>query len=236
MFEFKQEKNRSGLGYRRSPETDKFLLELVVMAEELLVTTILRDTGIFVENGNMNEGKIISVFGSGTVQPQEKTYSFAFELGEALAREGYVVCCGGYRGIMEALSRGARKAGGETIGVTVRSFGRANPWITREIATHSLYERLQNLIGLARGYVVLKGGTGTLVELSLSWEVMNKGIVQPPRPLIIADQCWLPVIAEFMKLVESSSSPNPHFPFPAPSFFYYADSIERILEILASNI
>jgi len=184
----------------------------------------------------MNKGKIVSVFGSGTLQPHDKAYTFAFELGESLAKSGYVICCGGYGGIMEAVSRGARQSGGETIGVTVRSFGKANPWITREIATESLYERLKNLIGLARAYVVLKGGSGTLVELSLAWEVMNKGIVHPPRPLIIADQCWLPVIGEFMKLVESVLPENPHFPFPAPSFFYYADSIERIIEILSSNL
>lgn len=181
----------------------------------------------------LTSGKIISVFGSGTIQHQEKEYQFALALGEELARQGYVVCCGGYGGAMSAVAQGARKRGGETIGVTIKSFGKANSWITHEITTESLFERLQHLLNLPMAYIVLKGSTGTLVELSLAWELLNKQIISPPRPLIIAHSSWLQLIGEFIKLLDTPPPANPHFPFPTPPYFYYADSIGGIMEILS---
>jgi predicted Rossmann-fold nucleotide-binding protein len=50
------------------------------------------------------------------------------------------------------------------------------------------------LARLGRAYVVLPGGTGTLAELALVWELLNKGLLRGERPLIVLGDCWRPVI------------------------------------------
>ncbi|MFQ5805633.1 MAG: LOG family protein [Phycisphaerae bacterium] len=139
---------------------------------------------------------IVTVFGSSQAEPLEKLYQTAFELGRAIAELGLTLCNGGYGGTMEASARGALEAGGHTIGVTCTRFSRsaANPYIRQEIPTFDLFQRLQTLIRLGRAYVVLPGGTGTLVELALVWELLNKGLLRGERPLIVLGNAWRPVI------------------------------------------
>ena len=133
---------------------------------------------------------VISVFGSSRPREGEPEYLEAREVGKALALEGFVVCNGGYGGIMEASAREAKEAGGETIGVTVETFTRtANRWIDREIRQATLPERIAVLVNSADGYVVLKGGTGTLLELAYVWEFINKKFIEE-KPIIIVGDFW----------------------------------------------
>jgi hypothetical protein len=140
--------------------------------------------------------KIVTVFGGSTVEPLEEPYQRAYELGHAIAELGLTLCNGGYGGTMEAAARGAVEAGGHTIGVTCTRFGRGGPnaYIRQEIPTFDLFQRLQTLIRLGRAYVVLPGGTGTLVELALVWELLDKGLLRGERPLIVIGDSWQPVI------------------------------------------
>ena len=70
----------------------------------------------------------------------------------------------------------ACKAGGHTIGITCVVWPRpANPFIAEEVRTQSFPERLMALIERGDAYIALPGGTGTLAELALCWEMMNKG-------------------------------------------------------------
>lgn len=139
---------------------------------------------------------IVTVFGSSAIEPLEEVYQIALELGRTIAELGLTLCNGGYGGTMEAAARGALEAGGHTIGVTCTRFGRggANAYIRQEIPTFDLFQRLQMLIRLGRAYVVLPGGTGTLVELALVWELLNKGLLRSERPLIVLGDAWQPVI------------------------------------------
>lgn len=100
---------------------------------------------------------------------------------------------------MAASARGAREAGAHTIGVTCTIWpGAANPWIVEEIRAASFLDRLTGLIERGDAYVVLPGGTGTLAELALVWEMMNKSAlartVGGRKPLIVLAPYWQPVI------------------------------------------
>jgi uncharacterized protein (TIGR00725 family) len=78
--------------------------------------------------------RIVTVFGSSRPRAGDPQYAAAHALGTALAEKGFVVCSGGYGGVMEAISRGAIEAGGQTLGVTAKSFrARANKWVDEEI-------------------------------------------------------------------------------------------------------
>lgn len=144
---------------------------------------------------------VITVFGSSRPEPGSEAYETARRLGELLARAGFSVATGGYGGTMEAVSRGAREArlpdgqaGGHVIGVTAEVFrSAANAWVTEEIRVKTWQERLFKLVELGAGYVVLPGGTGTLVELAVVWEWLNKGFLRV-KPLVILGDFWLPVV------------------------------------------
>lgn len=147
----------------------------------------------------------VSIFGSSRCLPSSEEYRKAHELGSLLAQEGHAVCNGGYGGTMEASARGARENGGSTIGVTVESFGqKANKWIQREIRMKTLPERLLKLIELGDAYIVLRGGTGTLLELSAIWEFINKGLM-PPKPFVLTD-FWQPVVDLLRAELESEEA------------------------------
>jgi uncharacterized protein (TIGR00730 family) len=138
--------------------------------------------------------QVITVFGSAQSGAGDSAYEEAERLGSALAREGYVLCNGGYGGTMEASAKGAHASGGTTIGVTMSTLPRtANAWITRTIEKPSLIERLQTLVDLGDGYVVLGGGTGTLLELALVWELLTKHLMQP-KPIVCLGQFWSPLV------------------------------------------
>lgn len=138
--------------------------------------------------------KIITIFGSSIPKQGDEEYSIAYELGNLLAQNNFSVCTGGYSGIMEAASKGAIDGGGEATGVTVRSWKLTpNKFLTQNIECTNLFERIQTLINLADGFVILKGGTGTLLELAAVWEFMNKNIL-PIKPVACHSSMWKQII------------------------------------------
>ena len=140
----------------------------------------------------------VTVFGSALAQPGDEEYALALDLGRRLAASGFRLCNGGYGGTMEAAARGAREARGTpagTIGVTCELFGQrsANPWIDDVHPSHTLFERIEHLVALGDAYIVLPGGTGTLLELAAVLELTAKGLVVP-RPIILLGDYWGTVV------------------------------------------
>jgi len=138
--------------------------------------------------------KIITVFGSSRPAEGNADYEEARTLGQALAARAFAVCTGGYGGVMEAASRGAKDVGGKTYGVTAEFFARkANAWVDVEVRKKTWAERLFSLIEIGDGFVVCKGGTGTLVELAVVWEMLNKSIVRN-KPVVVLGDFWQPIL------------------------------------------
>ncbi len=137
---------------------------------------------------------VITIFGSARPVEGEDLYEEARMVGAELGKAGFVVCNGGYGGTMEASARGAKEAGGRTIGVVSEFFSlEPNRWIDKRVVVKSLTDRLMELISLADGYVVLKGGTGTLLEFASVWEFMNKSVIEQ-KPVIVLGDFWKGVI------------------------------------------
>jgi len=140
--------------------------------------------------------KTITIFGSSKPVDKEEQYLAAYNLGKKLAINGFDICTGGFNGIMEAASRGAVEAGREAIGVTVNLWSsRVNKYVTREIVCDTLFERIDKLIELGDGFVVLQGGTGTLLELAAVWEYFNKGLLVE-KPIVCHSNIWKIIVAE----------------------------------------
>ena len=142
----------------------------------------------------MKEERIVAVFGSSRPRESDAEYEEARELGRMLATSGFSVCSGGYGGVMAAVSRGAKEGGGKTYGVTAEFFrARVNAWIDMEVRVATWQERLFELIRMAHGFVACKGGTGTLVELAMVWEMLNKSVMTG-KPLAVLGNFWTPII------------------------------------------
>ena len=140
--------------------------------------------------------KIITIFGTARANPGNSIYQLAYVTGKLLAQAGFTIANGGYGGTMLAAAKGAADASGQTIGVTCSAFkaSTANQYITREIITASLDERLETLIKLGSAYLILPGGTGTLLELAKVWELKNKNFLDSNKPIILIGDFWKPLL------------------------------------------
>jgi len=115
--------------------------------------------------------KIATTFGASKVESQE-LYKEGVELGKFLAEQGYTVKCGGYQGLMEAVSKGAKEAGGTVIGIGLKHFERLrqdNPYLDIKIVAKDLFDRIRLLTLDSELFVVQQGSIGTLNELFSVW-------------------------------------------------------------------
>jgi uncharacterized protein (TIGR00730 family) len=141
--------------------------------------------------------KKVCVFGSyKDLKPQTKDETV--RLGQMLAEKGVTVVSGGFGGVMEDISRGAKSGGGKTIGVTYYLHGKAaykkpNSFVDEEIVTDSLTQRIEVMLNQADAFLVFPGGTGTMLELSTVLEYTNKGLMEP-KPIILFSHFWKPLI------------------------------------------
>src|SRR5260370_25716032 len=116
----------------------------------------------------MGKEFIVTVFGSWRPREGGADYEEGRVLGRALAKHGFSVCSGGYGGVMEAVSRGAKESGGKTYGVTADFFTNAklNPWVDLVVRMKSWEVRLFVLIRSSGAFVACTGWTCTLVEMA----------------------------------------------------------------------
>lgn len=112
-------------------------------------------------------GPCVTVFGSARFTEDDPWYQLARDVGAALAREGFTVLTGGGPGIMEAANRGAKEAGGRSIGCNIElpMEQRPNPWLDRFIDFRYFFVRKVMLVKYSHAFIVLPGGLGTMDEL-----------------------------------------------------------------------
>ena len=171
--------------------------------------------------------KIVTIFGGSRCGENSPEYLEAKSLGARLAEAGFTICTGGYLGVMEAASRGAREKGGRVFGIVMNQFkSEPNRYLTDKVATRHFYERLQNLIERSSGFIALRGGMGTVTEVSLVWNKLQTGVIGK-RPLVLLGKCWKPVVEAWQNnLVVSDKD---------VSLLDFADTVEEAVEIIENN-
>lgn len=109
----------------------------------------------------------ISIFGSARTPPTDPMYAAARDLAGRLARAGFAVITGGGPGIMEAANRGAREAGGVSIGLNIElpREQSMNPYADVAVNFRYFFCRKTMFVKYAEGFVLFPGGVGTLDEL-----------------------------------------------------------------------
>ena len=146
------------------------------------------------------EGPCVTVFGSARFAEDHPYYALGREVGRRLAEAGYSVMTGGGPGIMEAANRGAREAGGYSIGCNIQlpREQEPNPYLDRFVEFEHFFIRKVMLVKYSSAFVVLPGGFGTLDE---AFEVMT--LIQTRKlesfPVVALGGAYWEQLADFLK-------------------------------------
>ena len=172
--------------------------------------------------------KTITIFGSAQPKEGEEEFETAYKLGALLAKNYFNVCTGGFQGTMNAVSKGAVENGAEAIGITVDLWN-ASPskYLTKQIKCGSLFERISKLVELGDAYIILQGGTGTLLELSVVWEMMNKKMLNI-KPVACHSSMWKGIVDIMDRQLIHENRPTKYI----ESF----DNIEEIVNYIKNKI
>jgi uncharacterized protein (TIGR00730 family) len=134
----------------------------------------------------------VTVFGSARFPPGHRYYELARSIGAGLARAGFAVVTGGGGGIMEAANRGAREAGGLSLGCNIRlpREQKPNAYLDRYILFEHFFVRKVMLVKYSSAFVVLPGGFGTLDEaFELATLIQTEKIERMPL-VVVSSEFW----------------------------------------------
>jgi uncharacterized protein (TIGR00730 family) len=132
-------------------------------------------------------GPCVTIFGSARIPEDHPYYQLGIELGKAVSRIGFTVMTGGGPGLMEAANRGAREAGGRSVGVNIALPLEQVPnrYLDRMVTCRYFFVRKVLLFKYSYAFVALPGGLGTLDELTEALTlIQTKKVVHFPVVLI----------------------------------------------------
>ncbi len=120
--------------------------------------------------------KSVSVIGDGKVLPGSEIYSVAEDVGFVVGSLGYVLVTGGLFGVMEAASKGAKRAGGITVGILPYYESEANSFIDIRIPTGLGQARNVIVVSSSDIIIAVGGGFGTLSEIAHALKIGGKKV------------------------------------------------------------
>jgi len=155
-------------------------------------------------------GPCVTVFGSARYPESHPYYGLAREVGAALARAGFTVMTGGGPGIMEAANRGAREAGGRSVGCNIElpEEQHPNPYLDAFVTFRHFYVRKVMLVKYSYAFVVCPGGFGTLDEAFEALTLIQTGKIQRFPVVIMGGDFWRP-LRELMAHLAASKTIDP---------------------------
>jgi uncharacterized protein (TIGR00730 family) len=149
-------------------------------------------------------GPCVTVFGSARFGEDHPYYATAREVGRLLARRGFTVMTGGGPGVMEAANRGAKEAGGASVGCNIRlpKEQAPNDYLDTMIEFDHFYVRKLMLTKYSYAFVVLPGGFGTMDELFEVLTLIQTGKVQDFPVALMGRDFYEPGIAQLRRMAE----------------------------------
>ena len=174
----------------------------------------------------------VSIFGSARVEEGMPVYELAREVGAGFAREGFAVVTGGGPGVMEGANRGAREAGGLSVGfnILLPREQDMNPYVDLGLTFKHFYARKTMFVKAAEGFVIFPGGFGTLDELFESLTLIQTGKIGS-FPVVLFDGDYWGEMLEFLRsemLEDGMISPEDL------ELLYVTDSPAEAVELVVS--
>lgn len=145
-------------------------------------------------------GPTVTVFGSARFKPEHPFYEVGREIGAELARAGFTVMTGGGPGVMEAANRGAREAGGLSVGATIQlpHEQESNAYLDTSVDFRYFFVRKVMLVKYSYAFIVCPGGLGTLDEVFETATLIQTGKIKNFPVVLIGTRFWEPILA-FMR-------------------------------------
>jgi uncharacterized protein (TIGR00730 family) len=169
-------------------------------------------------------GPCVTVFGSARIPSGDPQYELARKMGAAIARLGFTVMTGGGPGIMEAANRGAKEAGGRSVGCNIElpSEQAANAYLDRSVRMHYFFVRKALLVKYSYAFVVMPGGAGTLDELFEAITLIQTGKIKNFPIVIMGTDYWKELIDFIGKMAQRGTISESD-----RSLIYATDSVEE---------
>jgi uncharacterized protein (TIGR00730 family) len=174
-------------------------------------------------------GPCVTVFGSARIKPESRYYEMARAIGAGIARLGFTVMTGGGPGIMEAANRGAKEAGGRSVGCNIRLPREQTPneYLDRCVTLYYFFVRKTLLVKYSYAFVVLPGGAGTLDELFEALTLIQTGKIQNFPIVVMGTEYWRDLTSLLQNMAEQGM-----LALADLDLVYVTDSVEEALEHL----
>ncbi len=183
--------------YTEPMTEDEKLLQAPAPGESFTKTDpwrVMRITSEFVEGFDTLAAvdKGVTVFGSARVSPEDPYYIAAQEVARLLAEAGFAIITGAGPGIMEAANKGARLAGGHSIGCNIElPFEQgANPFVDTLIQFRYFFVRKTMFIKYSVAFIIFPGGFGTLDELFEAVALIQTGKIYQFPVILFGRHYW----------------------------------------------
>jgi uncharacterized protein (TIGR00730 family) len=149
-------------------------------------------------------GPCVTVFGSARCAPEHPYYELGRKVGRRLTDVGFTVMTGGGPGLMEAVNRGARDAGGRSVGCNVRLpvEQSPNPYLDRSSTSQHFFVRKVLLFRYSFAFIALPGGFGTMDELFEALTLIQTRKIERFPVVMIGTAYWQPVLEMVHRMVE----------------------------------
>jgi len=177
-------------------------------------------------------GPCVTVFGSARIPRDDPNYDLARKMGAAIARLGFTVMTGGGPGIMEAANRGAKEAGGRSVGCTIElpSEQPANAYLDRCVRLHYFFVRKALLVKYSYAFVVMPGGAGTLDELFEALTLIQTAKIKNFPIVIMGTDYWKELLGFIDKMALRAMIAEADL-----RLIYATDSVEEAIEHIRSK-
>jgi uncharacterized protein (TIGR00730 family) len=141
-------------------------------------------------------GPCVTVFGSARFKQDHPYYALAREVGAKLAEAGFTVMTGGGPGIMEAANRGAKEAGGYSVGsnITLRTEEKPNAYLDRWVEFRYFFVRKMLLEKYSYAFIAMPGGIGTLDEIFETAVLIQTGKLKDFPLVLVGKSFWTPLL------------------------------------------
>src|SRR5262245_50073006 len=144
-------------------------------------------------------GPCVTVFGSARFTPDQQYYELARDVGARLARAGFTVMTGGGPGIMEAANRGAKEAGGRSVGCNIElpHEQKPNPYLDVWVTFRHFSIRKTMLVKYSYAFIALPGGFGTLDEIFETATLIQTEKIRDFPLVLMGREYWRPLLDFF---------------------------------------
>lgn len=177
-------------------------------------------------------GPCVSIFGSARTHPGDEYYELTVDIAESIADAGYGVITGGGPGIMEAGNRGAKKAGGTSVGLNIDlPFEQHdNPFIDEDKSLYFDYFFVRKVmfVKYSQGFVVMPGGFGTLDELFESITLIQTHKIDRFPIILVGSRFW----SGLMDWIKNTMLVAGNISAEDLDLFHVVDRREEVVEII----